>query len=152
MMMAQGDDQKTPRGAKTTQLVVLIVAVALLLVGIVAALSRGEASPDQSATTTESEQPEVDVIAEVLPADAHNVQRDAVSGNESVTFAVSRSADDVRNSLGERLRDLDWSFRQRDTIDDITRLVYDGPDGSVLTVNLAATPDGTDVAMLLSTS
>lgn len=138
-----------------------VAATVLLVVGLMAVLLTRSAAPATSPTApsfsdvpvSATDAPLVSSPGEVLdalvPSEATDVAREAAATTATATFDIGLGVDDLRERLEEILLASDWSLTQRDTVGDLTRIVYAGPDGNVLTATLVAAGDITEVALVL---
>ena len=94
-----------------------------------------------------------DLPAGVVPADAVEVEGTvARSGDDwtsAVTFVVDGERDDVIPTVDEAILADGFALRQRAYDDEVMQVIYDGPDGSVLTVTYRTIPQGTGTAVVL---
>lgn len=142
--------------ARQRPALVLAVALAVLVAGVLAVALR-----DRYPTSAERGREGVRAIEsvpqelpeDVVPPGAEDVEgtvaRDGDDWTSAVTFVVAGGREPANRHVDAALTTAGFAFRQR-AFDDVSlQEIYDGPEGSVVSVTYQEIPEGTGVAVVL---
>lgn len=94
-----------------------------------------------------------DLPPEVVPENATEVEGTVARSGEdwtsAVTFIVDGDREAVMPTVDAAILADGYTMRQRAYDDEVMQVVYDGPDGEVITVTYRRIPEGTGTAVVL---
>lgn len=94
-----------------------------------------------------------DLPPDVVPENATEVEGTVARSGEdwtsAVTFVMDGDRGEVMPTVDEALLADGYTLRQRAYDEKVMQVVYDGPDGSVVTVTYRSIPEGTGTAVVL---